>query len=65
MPDGKTQATGGDGRPALVEIRDALICWYDIRNDPCDKHLGEDGFQRCKACRMRDRIDALIRRNTR
>ena len=50
-----------DGRPTLTEIRDALLCWYDIKNDPCDKHIGEDGFVRCKPCRMRDRIDAIVR----
>ena len=65
MSDKRIAAADGVDGPSWAEIRDALICWYDVRNDPCDKHLGEEGFARCKACRMRDRIDSLTRRGSR
>ena len=40
------------------ELKAALLCWYDVRNDPCDKYVGEEGFNRCPPCRMRDRLAA-------
>ena len=40
-------------------LAEALRCW-DGRGgpprDPCNRHLGELGFQRCPACQMRDRL---------
>ncbi len=51
------------GAPTWAEICAALLCdGGHYTTDVCDNYTSEEGFTRCAACRMRDRLAALAPR---